>query len=160
MLLHRRTRCHQANGLLGLVCIYLYGVNSEPGSGLVGVSKHLGVPWSGFHQHPNTNSLRCSCFPLSLGSNPWRSQSREGSELSSPPVHTKRRLPAHLDLHVVMQPFGCPKCQQQTGVWVSAQPKESSKARGAAETCCVTFLINFLVESGLFLAVILYKEHL
>lgn len=30
MLLHRRTRCHQADGLLGLVCIYLYGVNSEP----------------------------------------------------------------------------------------------------------------------------------
>lgn len=28
--LHRRTGCHQANGLLGLVCIYLYGVNSEP----------------------------------------------------------------------------------------------------------------------------------
>lgn len=22
--------CHQANGLLGLVCIYLYGINSEP----------------------------------------------------------------------------------------------------------------------------------
>lgn len=27
---HVRTGCHQANGLLGLVCIYLYGVNSEP----------------------------------------------------------------------------------------------------------------------------------
>lgn len=140
--------------------VYIYMVLIlSPGSGLFGASKHLGVPWSGFHQHPNT-SPRCSCFPLSLGSNPWRSQSKEGSELSSPPVHAKRRLSAHLDLYVVVQPFGCPKCQQQTGVWVSAQPKESSKATGAAETCCVTFKINFLVESGLFLAVILYKEHL
>lgn len=30
VLLHRRTGGHQANGLLRLACIYLYGVNSEP----------------------------------------------------------------------------------------------------------------------------------
>lgn len=30
MLLHGRTGCDQANGLRVLVCIYLYGVNSEP----------------------------------------------------------------------------------------------------------------------------------
>lgn len=30
VLFHRRTGCHQASGLLGLVCIYLYGVNFEP----------------------------------------------------------------------------------------------------------------------------------
>lgn len=119
-------------------CLYIIMVVIlSPSSRLCGASKHLGVLRSGFHQHPNTTAPRCSCFPLSLGSNPCRSQCKEDSELSSPPVHAKRKLPAHLDLHAVMQPFGVPAANWR--VWVSAQPNESSKARGAAELCCVTF---------------------
>lgn len=114
VLLHRRTECHQANGLLGLVCIYLYGVNSEPRCQAAWGKQALrctAVRLSPASQHHCSEVLL-----LSLGgNNPWRSQSKEGSELSSPPVHAERRLPAHLDLHAVMQPFGCPKCQQQTG---------------------------------------------
>lgn len=116
-------------GYSGLrVYIYMVLILSL-GSRLCGASKHLGVPWSGFHQHPNTIAPRCSCFPLSLGSSPWRSQ--------SPPVRAKSRLPAPLDLHAVMQPCGMPAANWR--VWVSVQPKESSKARGEAVMCCVTF---------------------
>lgn len=127
-------------GYLGLY-VYIYMVLIlSPSAMLCGASKHLGVPWSSFHQHPNTTAPTCSCFPLSLGSNPWRSQPKEGSELSSPPVHAKRRLPAHLDLHAVMQPFGCPKCQQQTGeCGCLHSPRRAPRPRSSRNMCCVTF---------------------
>lgn len=118
--------------------VYIYMVLIlSLGSGLCGASKHLGVPWSGFHQHPNTIAPRCFCFPLSLGSNPWRSQSKEGSELSSPPVHAKSRLPAPLDLHAVMQPCGMPAANRR--VWVSAAQGEL-QGQGRSRNVLCNFL--------------------
>lgn len=66
-MLHRRTGCDQANGLLVLVCIYLYGVNFEPPTkGCVGqASTYI------YGDMASTSILtqlasRCSCFsPLS-----------------------------------------------------------------------------------------------
>lgn len=118
--------------------VYIYMVLIlSLGSRLCGASKHLGVPWSGFHQHPNTIAPRCFCFPLSLGSNPWRSQSKEGSELSSPPVHAKSRLPAPLDLHAVMQPCGMPAANRR--VWVSAAQGEL-QGQGRSRNVLCNFL--------------------
>lgn len=54
MLLHGQTGCDQANGLLVLVCIYLYGVNCEPPLKGCVASKHLRLWRHGFHQHPHT----------------------------------------------------------------------------------------------------------
>lgn len=125
-------------GYSGLhVYIYMVLILSL-GSGLCGASKHLGVPRSGFHQHPNTTAPRCSCFPLSLGSNPWRSQSKEGSELSSPPAHAKRRLPAPLDMHAVMQLCGVPAANWR--VWVSYVAQGKLQGQGRSRNVLCNFL--------------------
>lgn len=51
-------------------------------------------------------------------------------------------------------PEACPR------VWFPAHPQGAPGQGGSRNMFCVTFNINFLVKSGLFLAVILYKEHL
>lgn len=80
MLLHR-TGCHQANGLLGLVCIYLYGVNSEPQFWAAWGEQALRC--TTVRLSPASQHYCSEVLLLSLGRNPWRSQSKEGSELSS-----------------------------------------------------------------------------
>lgn len=67
MLLHGRTGCHQANGLLVLVCIYLYGVNSEPPvKGCIGQASTYIYGDPAFTSILTPLALRCSCFsPLS-----------------------------------------------------------------------------------------------
>lgn len=86
MLLCRRTGCDQANGLLVLVCIYLYGVNSEPPvKGCVGRASTYIYRDPAFTSILTQLASRCSCFsPLFSGSDLWRLCSEEGSsELSS-----------------------------------------------------------------------------
>lgn len=62
MLLHGRTGCHQANGLLVLVCIYLYGVNSEPPvKGCIGQASTYIYGDPAFTSILTPLALRCSC---------------------------------------------------------------------------------------------------
>lgn len=65
MLLHGRTGCHQANGLLVLVCIYLYGVNSEPlVKGCIGQASTYIYGDPAFTSILTPLALRCACFSL------------------------------------------------------------------------------------------------
>lgn len=97
--------------------VYIYMVLIlSPSSGLHGASKHLGVSRSGFHQHPNATALRCSCFPLSLGRNPWRSQSKESCKLSSH-LYTPRGSQLTWTCMQSCSPLDAPKCQQRIGEW-------------------------------------------
>lgn len=63
MLLHGRTGCDQANGLLVLVCIYLYGVNFEaPMKGCIGRASTYIYGNMAFTSILTQLALRCSCF--------------------------------------------------------------------------------------------------
>lgn len=63
MLLHGRTGCDQANGLRVLVCIYLYGVNSEPLlKGCAGRASTYIYGEAAFTSILTHSASRCSCF--------------------------------------------------------------------------------------------------
>lgn len=145
MLLRGRTGCDQANGLLVLVCIYLYGVNSEPPvKGCVGRASTYVYRDPAFTSILTQLASRCSCFsPLFSGSNLWRLCSEEGSELSSSCGCGKEEavgFPLTLNSTQSRSPLDEPSARsipKSVGCYV---PCRELRAKGSSRnTFCVTF---------------------